>query len=182
MWIYWFNISSSVERCFLWHIGAAGVRVKRAGVKKRGLAGHVSEDETFASRALLGSCSDENEKGVKMQKNIKRCVWYMKQLPHSYSNRFKKRLPDFLAQITCATNDFFENLGIVQKATPFPKEKRRPLPCASQRLSDRLAELNLVTPEHSLCSVIWNNIMLFLLFCGGCFALSAGQTFGKLSI
>ena len=35
---------SSVERCFLRHISAAGFRAKRAGVKTRGLAGHVSGD------------------------------------------------------------------------------------------------------------------------------------------
>jgi hypothetical protein len=44
------------ECCFLRHIGAAGFRVKRAGVKKRGLAGHVwgMHDSTFASPEPVG--------------------------------------------------------------------------------------------------------------------------------
>jgi hypothetical protein len=37
-------LGSSVEQRFLRHIGAAGFGVKRAGVKKHGLAGRVSED------------------------------------------------------------------------------------------------------------------------------------------
>ena len=41
---------SSVEMCFLLHIGAAGVRVKWVGVKDRGLAGHVSENTSALHR------------------------------------------------------------------------------------------------------------------------------------
>jgi hypothetical protein len=54
-------LRSSVERCFLRHISAAGFRVKRAGVKKRSLACHVSEGAwiDLCLPSPLGSCSDE---------------------------------------------------------------------------------------------------------------------------